>query len=282
MNRLTQICGYSDDILVIARSLPALEALCTELSREAGRVGLVVSPDKTKYMRFSVSPSRSSMEGGTINGVTYAGVAKFIYLGTLISNDNSVEKEVQRCILASNRTYFAAISLFRNRLLSRATKTRLYKTLIITTVAHGAETWMMTKKDEQALLIFERKIFRRIHGPKYENGEWKSRTNRELEELGKREYRVKWIKGQRISWLGHLERMEKDRMPKKLHSRTEGDEKKGKTQKRMERRSRKRSSSDGGEKMERVGDREGKMEGHCSTGQSPQRAAAPMEEEEEL
>jgi hypothetical protein len=57
LNRLTQISGYVDDILVIARSLPALEALCIELSREAGRVGLVVSPDKTKYMRFSVSPS---------------------------------------------------------------------------------------------------------------------------------------------------------------------------------------------------------------------------------
>ena len=43
----------------------------------------------------------------------------------------------------------------------------------------------MTKKEEQALLIFERKIFRRIYGPKYEDGEWKSRTDRELEELSK-------------------------------------------------------------------------------------------------
>jgi hypothetical protein len=43
-------------------------------------------------MRFSVSPSRNSVKGATINGVTYEGVAEFIYLGTLISN-NSVEKE---------------------------------------------------------------------------------------------------------------------------------------------------------------------------------------------
>jgi len=72
------------------------------------------------------------------------------------------------------------------------------------------------KKEEEALLIFERKIFRRIYGPKYENGEWKSRTNRELEETSKGEIIVKWIKGQRVSWLGHLERMEEDRMPKKI------------------------------------------------------------------
>ena len=49
-----------------------------------------------------------------------------------------------------------------------------------------------------------------------ENGEWKSWTNRELEEMSKGENIVKWIKGQRISWLGHQERMEEDRMPKQI------------------------------------------------------------------
>ena len=82
-------------------------------------------------------------------------------------------------------------------------------------MSYGAEAWTLTKKEEQALLIFERKIFRRMYGPKYENGEWKSRTNRELEEMIKRENIVKWIKGQRISWLCHLERTEENRMPKK-------------------------------------------------------------------
>jgi len=43
--------------------------------------------------------------------------------------------------------------------------------------------------------------------------------------------------------------------PKDLHSRTGRDEKKVKTQEKMERGSRKRSSSAGSEKMERVGGR---------------------------
>ena len=91
----------------------------------------------------------------------------------------------------------------------------------------------MTKKEEHAVLIFERRIFRRIYGAKYENGEWKSRTNRKLEEMSKGENIVKWIKGQRISWLGHLERMEQDRMPKKIFTQElEGTMRKGRLRKR--------------------------------------------------
>ena len=101
-------------------------------------------------------------------------------MGTLIINDNTVEKEIRRRILAGNRTYFAAISLFRSRPLSTATKIILYKTLIRPVVLCGAGAWMVTEKEEQAMLSFERKIFRTIYGRKYENWGWKSRTNREL------------------------------------------------------------------------------------------------------
>ena len=99
-------------------------------------------------------------------------------------------------------------------------------------MSYEAETWTLTKKGE-ALLIFERKIFKRIYGPKCENGEWKSRTNRELEKMGKGGNIVQWIKGQRISWLGHLERMEGNRMPKKIFTQElEGTRKTGRPRKR--------------------------------------------------
>jgi hypothetical protein len=100
-------------------------------------------------------------------------------------------------------------------------------------VSYGAEAWTLKKKEEQALVIFERKIFSRIYGPKYENGEWKSQTNRELEEMRKGENIVKWIKGQKISWLGHQEGIEEDRMPKKIFTQElEGTRRRGRPRKR--------------------------------------------------
>jgi len=63
-------------------------------------------------------------------------------------------------------------------------------------------------------------------------GGFQGRTNRELEELNKGENIVKWIKGQRISWLGYLERIEENRMPKKIFTQElEGTRRRGRSRK---------------------------------------------------
>jgi len=50
--------------------------------------------------------------------------------------------------------------------------------------------------------------------------------------MSKGENIVKWINGQRISWLGHLERMEEDRMPKKIFAQElEGPRRRGRPRK---------------------------------------------------
>jgi len=121
-----------------------------------------------------------------------------------------------------------------------------------------------------------------MYGPKYENGEWKSRTNRELEEMSKGENIVKWIKGRRISWLGHLERMEEDRMLKKIFTQElERTRRRGRPRKRWKEEVERDLKVLGVRRWrELVADRK-KMEGHCSTGQSPQWAVVPMKEEED-
>ena len=51
--------------------------------------------------------------------------------------------------------------------------------------------------------------------------------------MSKGENTVKWIKRQRICWLGHLERMDEDRMPKKIFTQeVEGTRRRGRPRKR--------------------------------------------------
>jgi hypothetical protein len=66
------------------------------------------------------------------------------------------------------------------------------------------------------LRIFERKIVRKIYGSVMENNSWRIRYNEEIIKLLKGEDRVRFIKSQRIRWLGHVERMEDNAMPKRM------------------------------------------------------------------
>jgi len=60
----------------------------------------------------------------------------------------------------------------------------------------------------QKLMIFERKILKKIFGPtKEENGLWRIKTNEQLDELIKRKNIIRFIKSQRLKWLGHVERL---------------------------------------------------------------------------
>jgi hypothetical protein len=99
--------------------------------------------------------------------------------------------------------------------------------------------------------------------------------------MNKGENIVKWIKGQRISWLGNLERMEEDRMPKKIFTQElEGTKRRGQPRKGWKEEVERDRQVLGVRKWrEVVTDRTNWKD--CSTGQSPLRVVVPMEEEEE-
>jgi hypothetical protein len=57
------------------------------------------------------------------------------------------------------------------------------------------------------LLVFGRKILRRIFGPTKENQMWRVKTNEELDKLIKHKNIINYINAQRLSWFGHVQRM---------------------------------------------------------------------------
>jgi hypothetical protein len=78
-------------------------------------------------------------------------------------------------------------------------KIRLYKTLFRPIVLYACGAWAPTKSDENKLIIFERKILRRIFGLKRnEEGIYEIRSNRELNALFNKPSIVATLKSQRI------------------------------------------------------------------------------------
>ena len=117
-----------------------------------------------------------------------------------------------------NKAYFANQTLFRSKLISKTAKVKLYKTLIRPVVTYASETWVLKESTKQKLLTFERKILRRIFGPnKGVNNSWTIKTNKELNKLINNENIVNFVRSLRIGWLGHILRMDNQRLVKKLY-----------------------------------------------------------------
>jgi hypothetical protein len=67
-------------------------------------------------------------------------------------------------------------------LLSKKLKLRLKNTVTEKVLTYASETWTLTKRDRKQLNLFERKVYRRILGPVYDNEKenWRILTNKEI------------------------------------------------------------------------------------------------------
>jgi hypothetical protein len=134
-----------------------------------------------------------------------------------MNQTNSVSIEIQARILSGNRRYYAYGKLIKSRALNRSLKLKIRKSLIRPVLTYGCEAWTLAIRDEQHLRIFERRILRKIFGPvKNEDGSWRIRMNYELNKLIKNADIARFIKSRRIAWLGHLIRMDDNRISKRI------------------------------------------------------------------
>ena len=133
----------------------------------------------------------------------------FRYLGSTVTTDNDMAEEVLIRISAASKCSWAIKDILASKLLSRATKLQAYTAIIRPIATYACETWSLTKDMERMLLVFERRILRRIFGPvrDADTGEWRIRHNAELIELSRLPPITSYISSQRLRWVGHVARL---------------------------------------------------------------------------
>ena len=118
------------------------------------------------------------LKKASTQGETSISLTDCIYLGTIVTWENLIEEEIKERIAAGSRASFANQKILQSKRISKKTKMKLYKALVRPVAVCGSECWVLTENIKQKLLVFERKILRRIFGPKQKaSGEWRLKTN---------------------------------------------------------------------------------------------------------
>ena len=102
---------------------------------------MTVSRDQNAERIHSMKMDNSSIER----------VEEFRYLGTTLTNQNSIQEEIKCRLKLGNACYYSVQKLWASSLLSKTLKIKIYRTIILPVVLYGCETWSLTLREERRL-----------------------------------------------------------------------------------------------------------------------------------
>jgi len=107
-----------------------------------------------------------------IDNKSFERVGQFRYVGTDLMNQNSIREKIKSRLKSSS-------------LLSKETKIKLYRTIILPVLLHGCETWSLALREECRLRALENEVLRRVFGLRSDvvTGEGRKLHNEELNDL---------------------------------------------------------------------------------------------------
>jgi hypothetical protein len=103
-----------------------------------------INAEKTQYMIMSPHPNSGQNQNIRIANEPFENVAKFIYLGTTVTNQNDIHDEIKSRFNSNNACYYSLQNLMSSRFISKNVKIKIYKTVILPVVLYGCETWSLT------------------------------------------------------------------------------------------------------------------------------------------
>ena len=109
---------------------------------------MIVSRDQNAERSHNIKIGNSSFER----------VDEFKYLGTALTNQNSIQEEIMSRLKSGNACYHWVQNLLSFSLLSKNLKIKIYRTIILPVVLCEYETWSLTLKEEDSLRVFENRV----------------------------------------------------------------------------------------------------------------------------
>jgi UDP-galactopyranose mutase len=92
---------------------------------------MVMSRDQNAGRTHSMKTDNSSFER----------VNEFKYLGTTLTNQNSIQEEIKSRLKSGNACYHSVQNLLSSSLLLKNLKIKIYRTIRLPFVLYGRETW---------------------------------------------------------------------------------------------------------------------------------------------
>jgi hypothetical protein len=109
-------------------------------------------------------------------------VGELRYLGTTLTNQNSIQEEIKSVLKLGNACYHLVQNLFSSSFLSGDITIEIRRTIILRVVLYGCDTWLLTLREEDRLRMFKNGALRKIFGPKRDEvtRKWRKLHNEEL------------------------------------------------------------------------------------------------------
>jgi len=100
-----------------------------------------------------------------IDNNSFERMEEFKYLGTSLTNQNSMQVETESTLKSGNACYHSVQNLLSSSFLSKNVKIKIIRTIILPAVLYGCENWSLPLREERRLRVFENRVLRRIFGP---------------------------------------------------------------------------------------------------------------------